>query len=72
MVVASNTLSLATYAIGGFLLLLNRFTWFTAVLMAALLVLAFAGNAAIRGSMACKFCKQRKLGCPACEMMVKK
>ena len=41
---------------------------FNIVLLLALLVLLFlttSGNGLVRGSFACKFCKQRELGCPA-------
>ena len=41
---------------------------FNIVLLLALLVLLFlttSGNGLVRGSFACKFCKQWELGCPA-------
>ena len=47
--------------IGGILLLTKAFSW----LLVMLLVLSFGGNAIVRGSFACKYCKQRELGCPA-------
>jgi len=56
---------LAFPLIGGILLLIRGFTWRLALLLAVYLALNLAGNAVIRGSFACKFCRQRKLGCPA-------
>ena len=31
----------------------------------ALVALSFGGNAVVRGSFTCKYCKQQELGCPA-------
>ena len=45
--------------------LVTGFRWVTLALLAALLVLAFWGNAVVRGSFACPHCRQRQLGCPA-------
>ena len=51
--------------LAGAFLLLSGFRW-DVLLAIALLVLFFtAGNSYVRGSLACKFCRQRKLGCPA-------
>jgi hypothetical protein len=36
-----------------------------AVLLVVLVFLSLAGNAIIRGSFACKYCRQREIGCPA-------
>jgi hypothetical protein len=58
--------------LAGFAILVFNFSWTIAVLMAALFVLSTAGNAFIRGSYACKYCKQRKLGCPADKLFSKK
>lgn len=33
--------------------------------VALLLILGFAGNAYVRGQLACRYCRQRILGCPA-------
>jgi hypothetical protein len=33
--------------------------------LAVLIALSFVGNAVLRGSFACKYCKQREIGCPA-------
>lgn len=49
----------------GIVLLVIDFEWLLLVLVLILGVLAFGGNAIVRGSFACKFCKQREIGCPA-------
>ena len=51
--------------IGAIVLLATAFSWIVPALLALLLVLGFAGNAVIRGSFVCKYCKQREIGCPA-------
>ncbi|MDI6885002.1 MAG: hypothetical protein QMD22_01365 [archaeon] len=50
---------------GGIILLVRAFTWLLVALLAIILILSFGGNAVIRGSFACKYCKQREIGCPA-------
>jgi len=52
-------------AIGAIVLLVRDFSWLILLLLLILLALAFGGNAVIRGSFACKYCKQREIGCPA-------
>ncbi len=52
-------------AIAAVILLIRDFTWPVLGMLVLLFVLSFAGNAVIRGSFACKHCKQRELGCPA-------
>lgn len=51
--------------VGGIIALIMDFTWLVLVLMIVLAVLSLCGNAIIRGSLACKYCKQKELGCPA-------
>lgn len=51
--------------IGGIVVLFGRFSWLLVGLLALLVALSFGGNAFIRGTLACKHCKQRELGCPA-------
>ena len=51
--------------VGGSALLVREFSWTRAVMLAALLVAAFRGNYLVRSRIACKYCKQRELGCPA-------
>ena len=54
--------------LAGILLLIQGFTWTILILVIALLVLGFAGNALVRGQLACKYCKQREIGCPATQL----
>ena len=58
--------------IGGIVLLVTAFNWTILALLIILLVLSFAGNAFVRGSYACKYCKQKELGCPAEKFFNKK
>jgi len=51
--------------IGGIILLVRDFIWLLVAMLAILVILSFGGNAVIRGSFACKYCKQREIGCPA-------
>lgn len=51
--------------VGGIIILIRDFNWLILVLMVILVMLSMGGNAVIRGSLACKYCKQRELGCPA-------
>lgn len=51
--------------IGGIVLLFKGFTWLLVGLLVLLVMLSFGGNAFIRGTFACTYCKQRGLGCPA-------
>jgi hypothetical protein len=51
--------------IGGIILLIKDFNWLLLLLLVIMLALSFGGNAIIRGSFACKYCKQREIGCPA-------
>ena len=51
--------------IGGFVLLISNFSWLVLVLLVILVILGFGGNVVVRGSFACKCCKQRVIGCPA-------
>lgn len=57
--------------IGGIILLLKDFNWLIVAILAILFILYFGGNAIIRGSFACKYCKQREIGCPAEKMFGK-
>lgn len=51
--------------IGGMALLILNFDWLILSLVVLLIILTSAGNGFVRGSLACKFCKQRKIGCHA-------
>jgi hypothetical protein len=51
--------------VGGVALLIRGFSWSMAMMLAALLALSFGGNYFVRSRIACTYCKQRELGCPA-------
>lgn len=51
--------------VGGTALLVRSFSWGLALMLAALLVLSSGGNYFVRSHIACKYCRQRELGCPA-------
>ena len=51
--------------LAGIILLVHEFTWTVLILIIALLLLGFPGNALVRGKLACRYCKQREIGCPA-------
>jgi hypothetical protein len=50
---------------GAVLLVLKGWNWLIVALLVGLVFLALGGTAIVRGSLACKHCKQRELGCPA-------
>jgi len=52
-------------AIIGIIILVKDFNWTLLILIVILFILAFVGNGIIRTKLACKYCKQRKIGCPA-------
>jgi hypothetical protein len=54
--------------VGAVVQLIRQPTWVMGALLAALVLLYGGGNAVVRGAMACKYCKQREIGCPAQEM----
>jgi len=51
--------------LAGIVLLLQKFSWTVLALVIALLLLGFLGNALVRVRLACRYCKQREIGCPA-------
>jgi hypothetical protein len=51
--------------LAGILILIQDFIWIVLILIIALFFLGFLGTALVRGQLACRFCKQRKIGCPA-------
>jgi hypothetical protein len=51
--------------LAGILLLIQEFTWTFLILIITLFLLGFLGNALVRGQLACRYCKQREIGCPA-------
>lgn len=56
----------------GIMLLIKDFNWALLSLVIMLLVLAFIGNSIVRSKLACKYCKQRQIGCPALELFESK
>lgn len=46
-------------------LLFAGFSWLVLFLLALLLGLGSVGTGLVRGQVACKYCRQRELGCPA-------
>jgi hypothetical protein len=57
--------------LAGIALLVRHYSWAVLGALAVLLALSFAGNAFVRGSFACKYCKQKEFGCPASELFGK-
>ena len=51
--------------IAGIVMLIIHFDILVLISLITLLLLASMGNAFIRGSLTCKYCKQKELGCPA-------
>jgi hypothetical protein len=58
--------------IAGILILVQGFSWTVLALVIALLLLGFLGNALVRGKLACRYCRQREIGCPAQALFDKK
>lgn len=51
--------------LAGILLMVREFSWTILILVLALFLLGFTGNALVRGKLTCRYCKQREIGCPA-------
>lgn len=58
--------------IGGVILLVLDFSFVLLGLLIILAIIFFSGTALIRGTFACKYCKQKDIGCPADEIFNKK
>jgi len=58
--------------LAGIMLLVQEFTATVLILIIALFLLGFLGNALVRGQLACRYCKQREIGCPAAQLFDKK
>ena len=54
--------------VGGIALLIRDFSWVVLAMVAGLLLLSLGGNAFVRGTFACRYCKQKESGCPAAEL----
>lgn len=59
-------------AVIGIIILIKEFNWVILLLLVLLLALTFMGNSLVRGKLVCKYCKQRKMGCPAQKLFEKK
>ena len=55
----------------GIILLIIDFNWLILIFIIILFILASMGNSFVRGKLACKYCKQRKIGCPAQKLFEK-
>lgn len=53
--------------IGGIIALVINFHWLVLAALIVMICLSFFGNAYIRGSFSCKYCRQKEIGCPAAE-----
>ena len=56
----------------GIALLIRSFSWSVLILVVLLAVLASIGTSLVRGQIACRYCKQRELGCPAEQLFSKR
>lgn len=57
--------------VAGIAMLIRNFSWPALVLVVTLAFLGSAGTGLVRGQLACKYCKQRELGCPAEQLFSK-
>jgi hypothetical protein len=57
--------------VAGTIILTRDFNWSLLLAVLALFILTSAGNGAVRGQLACKYCKQREIGCPAQKLFSK-
>ena len=55
----------------GSALLIFDFSWILLILVIVLFILGSAGNALVRGKIACRYCRQREIGCPAQKLFEK-
>ena len=49
----------------GVYLLSTEFNWTILILLVCIFILGFPVTGYLRGNLACKYCKQKKIGCPA-------
>jgi len=56
----------------GIILLIINFDWCLLLLVVVLIILASIGTSSVRSKLACKYCKQRQLGCPAQKLFEKR
>ena len=62
--------SLIPLVIGGFYLV-QSFTWLRLSFILVLVIIAFPVTGFMRGSISCKFCRQKEMGCPAVQLFAK-
>ena len=62
--------SLIPLVIGGFYLV-TSFTWMRLSFILVLVIIAFPVTGFMRGSISCKFCRQKEMGCPAVQLFGK-
>lgn len=58
--------------VGGVILSVLDFSFMRIGLIILLAIISFGGTAVVRGNLACKYCKQREIGCPALKFFDKK
>ena len=63
--------SLIPLVIEGFHLV-QSFTWLRLSFILVLVILAFPVTGFVRGSISCKFCRQKEIDCPAIQLFTKK
>ena len=63
--------SLIPLAVGIFHLVIS-FTWPRLVFVLVLVIMAFPVTGFVRGSISCKYCKQKEIGCPASQLFARK
>jgi len=56
----------------GIAMLIRSFSWLVLFLIVTLVFFGSVGTGLVRGQLACKYCKQRELGCPAEQLFSKK
>jgi len=54
--------------LGGIIIIFLNFQWIILAAIIVIIFFSFMGNAFIRGSFSCKYCKQKELGCPAAQL----
>jgi hypothetical protein len=57
--------------LAGIILLIQGFSLTILILIITLIILGFFGNAFVRRQLACRYCKQRAIGCPAAQLFDK-
>jgi hypothetical protein len=53
-------------------LMIIDFSWVLVALLMIILLVTSAGNGFVRGSLACRYCRQGKIGCPALRLFDRK